>query len=99
MEGEPHEDASGNRYLPLIQQPVLIFPADRDQMKTVYERASKRGLQFNIYTEDLFTTYNDPDNRAAVKVVRAEDLNLVGMALFGPKNGIDRTMKGLELHP
>ena len=54
--GEPCEDASGNRYLPLIQQPVLIFSAKMDQMKTVYERASKRGLKFNIYTEDLFTT-------------------------------------------
>ena len=26
--GEPYEDGSGNRYLPMFMQPVLVFSAD-----------------------------------------------------------------------
>ncbi|MFC9442826.1 MULTISPECIES: DUF2000 family protein [Brevibacterium] len=27
------------------------------------------------------------------------DLNLVGVALHGPKNAVDRTVKGARMHP
>jgi hypothetical protein len=51
-----------------------------------------------VYTEEMFSTGNDEDNRAAVRAVEADDLNLVGLAVYGPRNAIDRTTKGLRLH-
>ena len=56
-------------------------------------------MKFTIYTEDLFKTYNDADNRAAVATVKAEDLNLVGIAIRSTKRQIDTVVKGLKLHP
>ncbi len=37
--GEPYEDGSGNRYLPLLREPVLCFAADRDGLAGAHRRA------------------------------------------------------------
>lgn len=96
--GQNYEDGSGNLYLPMLVQPVLIFSARPEQMRTVYERAMSRDMCFSIYTEELFATGNDIDNRAAVKACPAQDLKLVGMAFRDEKAVIDKVVKGLVLH-
>jgi hypothetical protein len=65
----------------------------------VRERAAGRGLPTAVYTEELFATDNDDDNRAAVRAVATGDLNLVGVAVYGPRNGVDKVFKGTVLHP
>lgn len=96
--GENYEDGSGNVYLPMFRQPVMVFAASAEQLKTVYERAMSRELTFSIFTEELFSTGHDADNRAAVKAVKAEDLNIVGMAFRAEKGSVDKVLKGLALH-
>lgn len=96
--GEPYEDGSGNRYLPMFKQPVLVFSADAVAIRRAYDRARERSLVFSLFTEELFTTGNDIDNRAAMKAVPAEDLRIVGMALRAEKKTIDKVLKGLSLH-
>jgi len=46
----------------MFKQPIMAFVASKDKIKTIYERTLKRELSFSIYTEELFTTYNDEDN-------------------------------------
>ena len=96
--GDPYEDGSGNLYLPMIIQPILIFEADADQLRQAYERAMSREVKLAIYTDELFATGNDIDNRAAVKAVSAEVLNLAGIALRERKKTVDKILKGLSLH-
>ena len=96
--GDNYRDASGNVYLPMIKQPILIFEADREQIRQVYQKALDRSLDFTIYTEELFSTANDEDNRAAVLAVAGENLNLAGLALWGKKKPMDKVLKGLSLH-
>ena len=97
--GKQYEDGSGNQYLEMFRQPVLVYAADGALLTAVRERAAGRGLPMMIYTEDLFATGNDDDNRAAVLAVAASDLNLVGVAAYGPRNAIDKVFKGAKLHP
>jgi hypothetical protein len=97
--GKPYEDGSGTRYLEMLRQPVLVYAADGALLATVRERALGRGLATAVYTEDLFATDNDDDNRAAVRAVAAGDLNLVGVAVHGPRNAVDKVVKGATLHP
>jgi len=97
--GENYVDGSDITYLPMIKQPIMIFSANREQLRTVYERALRRDLPFTVYTEELFTTGHDGANRAAVRAVKSEDLNLVGLALRGRKTPMDKVLKGLSLHP
>jgi hypothetical protein len=96
--GEPYEDGSGHRYLPMFKQPVLVFSADATSIRRAYERARERNLVFSLFTEELFSTGNDIDNRAAMKAVSAENLRIVGMALRAEKKIIDKVLKGLSLH-
>jgi hypothetical protein len=49
---------------------------------------------------DLFSTSgNDRDNRAAVRAVRSTELDLVGLAVYGPRNAVDKVLKGARMHP
>jgi hypothetical protein len=97
--GEPYVDGSGHIYLPMFRQPVLVFTGRAAQLRAAYERARGRDLRFAIYTEGLFNTGNDRDNRAAVRAVPSEALNLVGMAFWEDKKTVDKVLKGLSLHP
>jgi hypothetical protein len=96
--GEPYEDASGNAYLAMFRQPVVVFEADAEGLARAHARGLTRGLARAVYTDELFATGNDADNRAAVRAVAAEKLRLAGLGLFGPRNAVDRTTKGLALH-
>lgn len=96
--GEPYEDASGNEYLPMFREPVLCYAADAAELGRVHARALSRGLAVAVYTEEMFATGNDSDNRAAVRTVEADKLSLVGLGLYGPRNSVDRASKGLKLH-
>ena len=97
--GEPYEDASGNRYLPMFGQPVMIFEGDAAGLRRAYERAMQRGAELAIYTNELFTTGHDEANRAAVAAVAADDLDLVGLALRADRKLVDKILDRLKPHP
>jgi hypothetical protein len=96
--GEPYEDASGVRYLPMFRQPVLVFAATDEQLRRAYERARAREVSIAIFTDDLFATNHDEANRAAVRAVSSADLRLAGLALRAERNAVDAVVKGLRLH-
>jgi len=97
--GEPYEDADGQTYLPMLRQPVLVHLADATVLQTVRAKAVERGIALAVYTADLFSTGHDAANRAAVRAVAGADLDLVGVAMRGPRNAVDRMLKPARLHP
>ncbi|GLY68434.1 DUF2000 domain-containing protein [Amycolatopsis taiwanensis] len=97
--GVDYEDASGQRYLPMFGLPVLVYLADAEALRSAHRKALDRELGLSVYTEELFATGNDVDNRAAVRAVPTEKLSLVGIGVYGPRNPVDKALKGLVLHP
>ncbi|WP_328426695.1 DUF2000 domain-containing protein [Streptomyces sp. NBC_00443] len=97
--GEPYEDADGVPYLPMFRQPVLVFEGTKETLTTAHTRALSRSLPRTVFTSDLFTTGNDRDNRAAVRAVPTSELDLVGLAVYGPRNAVDKVIKGARMHP
>ena len=97
--GEPYRDASGNEYLPMFVQPVLVYEADTSALRRAYERALSRGVQPAVYTRELFETNHDEANRAAVAAVAADDLDLVGIALRADRKLVDKVVDRLKPHP
>jgi hypothetical protein len=97
--GEPYVDSSGNRYLPMFRQPVMIFGADAQSIRRAYERARQRGAELAIFTHELFSTAYDEANRAAVAAVAEEDLDLVGIAMYADGKVVDRIVDRLRRHP
>lgn len=96
--GKPYEDGSGHRYLEMFRQPVLVYQADAAGLGTVRGRAVAREMPVAIYTDDMFATGHDEANRAVVRAVAAEALHLAGVAVYGPRNAVDKVVKGLALH-
>ncbi|MEU1090057.1 DUF2000 domain-containing protein [Streptomyces sp. NPDC005576] len=97
--GDPYEDADGTPYLPMFRQPVLVFEGTKEVMTSAHTRTLSRSLPTSLFTSDLFTTGNDRDNRAAVRAVGADALDLVGLAVYGPRNAVDKVLKGARMHP
>lgn len=98
LTGEPYRDGDGNAYLPLLRQPVMVLSADSQQLATARAKALGRELALAVYTYEMFSTGHDDANRAAVAAVAADDLDLVGIAMRGPRNGVDRIVKGMRKH-
>jgi hypothetical protein len=96
--GEPYEDADGTPYLPMFRQPVLVLEGSKEVLTAAHQRAVARELPMSVFTADLFDTGFDAANRAAVKAVPRDALDLVGVALHGPRNAVDRVVKGARMH-
>lgn len=97
--GEPYADADGTAYQAMFAQPVHVHEGGKEELRAAHERAVRRDLVVAVFTADLFRTGNDDDNRAAVRAVPAADLDLVGLAVHGPANAVDRITKGVWRHP
>ena len=96
--GEAYEDADGTGYLSEFRQPVLVFEGGRELLSAARSKALARELDVAVFTADMFKTGHDAANRAAVKSVAGADLDLVGIAVYGPKNAVDRAFKGAAMH-
>lgn len=96
--GEPYADADGTPYLPMFRQPVLVLEGGKETLTTAHTRAVGRGVALSVFTSDLFSTGNDRDNRAAVRAVPRDAMDLVGLAVHGPRNAVDKILKGASMH-
>jgi hypothetical protein len=97
--GEPYRDASGNEYLPMFVQPVLVYQADARALRRAYGRARDRDVRLAVYTAELFETGHDAANRAAVAAVPEDELDLVGIAFRAERKVVDKVVDGLRFHP
>jgi hypothetical protein len=98
--GEPYVDGSGNRYLPMCRQPIMVYAADRPGLRRAYERAMARDVErLAIFTHDLFATGHDEANRAAVAAVPAAELDFAGLALHADRKVVDKVLDRLRPHP
>jgi hypothetical protein len=59
----------------------------------------ERGVTPAIYKAELFTTNHDEANRAAVEVLSADELDLVGIAFRAERKVVDKVVDGLRFHP
>ncbi|MGI8647818.1 MAG: DUF2000 family protein [Mycobacteriales bacterium] len=91
-------DASGNEYLAMFGQPVMVFQSDASGLTSVLSRAKTRDVKPSIFTSGLFATGNDADNRLVVSQLRYEDLNLAGLAFSADRRTADKVLKGVSLH-
>jgi hypothetical protein len=96
--GDPYEDASGNRYMRLLGQPMLVYGGDRAALARVLERTLARSVQPAIYTEEMFSTTHDAANREAVRCVERANLNLVGIAIRAERKAVDKIVDKLKFH-
>lgn len=96
--GEPYTDADGTLYTPLFRQPVLVLAGAKEVLAAAHGRAVGRGMPCAVYTAEMFATGHDEANRAVVAAVARDALDLVGLAVHGPRNAVDKVLRGAALH-
>jgi hypothetical protein len=97
--GAPYEDGSGVEYHAMFGLPVLVYATDPGGLRRAFDRAQSRGLRVAVYTDELFKTGNDIDNRAAVAAVPTDALQIAGFAVAGERRRVDKALDKLRLHP
>ncbi len=97
--GENYKDKSGKVYLPMSGQPILIYAANKEEMKEILAKAVNREIEISIYNEEMFSTNNDIDNRAMIEKYLTEEIEPIGLGLCGKKQHVDKTLHGYKLHP
>lgn len=98
MIGEPYVDAADRPYGRMLGQPMMVFEADRAALQSAHRIGLERALTLVPYVFAMFSTGHDEANRAAFRAEDPADLDLVGLALRGPKKAVDKAIKGLALH-
>jgi hypothetical protein len=96
--GETYADGDDVEYLPMFRQPVLVLEGGKEMLRAAQTRALARGVRMSIFTSDLFATGHDAANRAAVRAVPTAELDLIGLAVHGPRNAVDKILKGASMH-
>ena len=96
--GEAYADGDGTAYLSTFGIPIMVYAAPGPLLGAIRVRAVGRGLGTAVFTDEMFSTGNDVDNRAVVAAVAGADLVLAGLALVGPRNAVDKSVKGAALH-
>jgi hypothetical protein len=96
--GAPYIDARQRRYPAISGQPMLIFSGDLATLQSAHHKGLERDLTLVPYVEAMFSTGHDAANREVFLAEDADNLNLVGLAIQGPKKLVDKAIKGIALH-
>ncbi len=96
--GEPYLDGDNREYPPMLTMPVRVFGGDAESLARGFDRALTRGLLVSVYTDDMFATMNDADNRAAVARVPTSELPIAGFAAVGDRKRVDKAFDRLKPH-
>jgi hypothetical protein len=96
--GQPYIDALGRQYGNMSGQPMLIFEGGLEKLQVVPRKALEREVTIIPYIHAMFATGYDEANREVFMAADAENLDLVGLGIRGPKKKVDKVIKGLSLH-
>jgi hypothetical protein len=83
----------------MIREPIFVYAASSAELARTHGRAVSRNLRFAIYTEPLFNTANDADNRASGATTPTAALDLVGLGLHADRKIVDKVTAGLKFLP
>ncbi|CAI0699966.1 DUF2000 domain-containing protein [Serratia ficaria] len=96
--GERYVDSLGRQYGSISGQPMLIFEADLAKLQGAHRKGLERELTLIPYVHAMFSTGHDEANRQVFLAERPDNLDLVGLAIHGPKKAVDKAIKGMALH-
>ena len=84
--------------LAVWQRINVSFEGTAPKLRTVRDRAERRGVPIALYTSEMFTTGHDAANRAAVQAVPTAELDIGGVALRAPHRDAAAVLRGLNRH-
>lgn len=96
--GDVYVDADGREYPAMLAMPVRVFAGDESSLRRSFDRSLVRDLLVSVYIDEMFTTMNDVDNRAAVAKVATSRLSIAGFVAVGDAKQVDKAFDKLKPH-
>lgn len=97
--GEDFVTADNVRFLPFIKNPTLIYKAEStEKIQRAFRRSKERELAIGIYTAPLFATRSGEENVSEIAQHNVDDLELVGIIVYGENKKVDKALDGLKFH-
>jgi len=97
--GQGFKTADNVNFLPFSKHPALIYKADStEKIQRAFQRARDRELAIGIYTKPLFDTRSGEENVAEIAKHTVDDLDLVGIIIYGENKKVDKALDGLKFH-
>lgn len=91
--------ADHQSFLPFTKHPTLIYKADStEKIQRAFNRARERELAIGIYTRQLFDTRSGEENVLEIAQHTVNDLDLVGIIVYGDRKKVDKALDGLKFH-
>jgi hypothetical protein len=69
-----------------------------EKLQRAFRRAKDRELAIGIYTRQLFDTRSGEENVLEVAKHTADNLDLVGIIVYGENKKVDKALDGLKYH-
>ncbi|MCW1962622.1 DUF2000 domain-containing protein [Chryseobacterium viscerum] len=97
--GEKFITADQETFLPFIKHPTLVYKAETtEKIQRAFRRSKDRDLAIGIYTRQLFETRSGEENVLEIAKHRADELDLVGIIVYGENKKVDKALDGLKFH-
>lgn len=97
--GKAFVTADKAEFLPFLKHPMLIYRAETpEKLQRAFRRARDRELVIGVYTEQLFDTRTGEENLAEIASHPADELNLVGIIVYGENKKVAKALDGLKFH-
>ncbi|CAN5426501.1 DUF2000 domain-containing protein [soil metagenome] len=97
--GEDFITSDQVKFLPFMKHPILIYKADTsEKLQRAFQRARDRDLAIGIYTNPLFATKSGEENVQEIARHTVNDLDLVGIIVYGENKKVDKALDGLKFH-
>ncbi|MGH1516470.1 DUF2000 family protein [Chryseobacterium sp. JK1] len=97
--GEKFITADHKTFLPFIKHPTLVYKAESsEKLQRAFQRAKDRELAIGIYTQQLFDTRSGEENVLEIAKHTADQLDLVGIIVYGENKKVDKALDGLKYH-
>jgi hypothetical protein len=97
--GQDFVTADNVKFLPFLKHPILVYKAETaEKLQRAFQRSKNRELAIGIYTKSLFDTRSGEENVLEIAKYRTDDLNLVGIIIYGENKKVDKALDGLKFH-
>lgn len=97
--GDDFVTSNGTQFLPFLKHPILIYKSETDQkLHRAFQRAKDRDLAIGVYTKKLFNTRSGEENVEVIATTKDDELDLVGIIIYGLNKKVDKALDGLKFH-
>jgi len=79
------------------QFPVVALKATKDGLKDVAFKLRSTKLSWIIYTQEMIDMADDEELAQVLSLIRSEEMNILGIGIFGPKDQLKGLTGNLRL--